>query len=318
MATALFQLYLRLLAGVLLGVWLGRSLPIVAADYLGLALFWVGVPISIVAFLRQADLSGAVWIASIAGWLAILLGMACAWGWIQWQSSYPRSRLHPPSQGSFLLAAMVGNTGYIGYPVSLSLAGTQYLGWAMFYDLIGTTLGAYGLGAALASRLGAKLTSQGNSAQQPLVQLHWLLQALLHNPALWSFAIGYWTRSLPLPYGLELGMNGIAWGSVLLSLVLTGMRLGRLASWTSLKPALVSIGIKMLLVPLAIGGALSAIGFVGIPRFVIVLQAGMPPAFATLVLSEAYHLDRELTVTALALGAIVLLLTLPLWLWLFG
>ena len=74
----------------------------------------------------------------------------------------------------------------------------------------------------------------------------------------------------------------------------------------------------MLAVPAAIGTLLSAIGFGGLPRLVVVLQAAMPPAFATLVLGETYNLDRQLTVTAIALGAIVLLFALPLWIGLFG
>jgi predicted permease len=113
-------------------------------------------------------------------------------------------------------------------------------------------------------------------------------------------------------------MITIAWFSVALSLVLTGMRLSRLTSWVHFKPVLAGIAIKMVLVPLAIGIVLSIAGVTGIPRLVVVLQAGMPPAFATLVLAEAYDLDHELTVTALAVGAIALLPTLPLWLWLFG
>jgi hypothetical protein len=44
----------------------------------------------------------------------------------------------------------------------------------------------------------------------------------------------------------------------------------------------------------------------------------MPPAFATLILAEVYELDRELSVTAVAVGSISLLLTLPIWLLLFG
>jgi predicted permease len=43
-----------------------------------------------------------------------------------------------------------------------------------------------------------------------------------------------------------------------------------------------------------------------------------PPSFATLVLAEAFNLDRELAVTNLAMGSTLLLLTLPLWLFLFG
>lgn len=74
----------------------------------------------------------------------------------------------------------------------------------------------------------------------------------------------------------------------------------------------------MLVVPLAVGSVLSLCGFTGAPQLAIVLQMAMPPAFATLVIAEAYNLDRDLAVTALAVGSTSLLLTLPLWLWLFG
>jgi len=51
---------------------------------------------------------------------------------------------------------------------------------------------------------------------------------------------------------------------------------------------------------------------------VLVLQMAMPPAFACLVIAEAYDLDRDLAVSSVALGTVVLPFTLPLWLWLFG
>jgi malate permease and related proteins len=63
--------------------------------------------------------------------------------------------------------------------------------------------------------------------------------------------------------------------------------------------------------------SLPLLGITGNPLLVIVLQMAMPPAFATLVIAEAYDLDRELTVTTLAIGSVALLLLLPLWLWLF-
>jgi hypothetical protein len=95
------------------------------------------------------------------------------------------------------------------------------------------------------------------------------------------------------------------------------MRLSQLTSWQSVKPASISLGIKMLVVPLIIGFGLSHFGVTGPPQLAIVLQMSMPPAFATLVIAEAYNLDRELTVTALAAGSLGLLLTLPIWLLLF-
>jgi Membrane transport protein. len=59
-------------------------------------------------------------------------------------------------------------------------------------------------------------------------------------------------------------------------------------------------------------------GITGMTHRVILLQMAMPPAFATLVIAEAYELDQELSVTALATGSVGLLVLLPFWFWLFG
>ena len=325
----LLRLYAPLILWVLLGSGLGRVLPPQAPFYLGQILFWLGVPISIVAFLRQADLSGAVWIAPVMAWVAILLGAALAWLWIRGQlrqrqsldkpelrfeiptAAMPRrsiaERWSRPSQGSFLLTSMIGNTGYLGYPVILALVGPQYFGWALFYDMLGTTLGAYGLGVMLAARFSRKSAN-----------LRRLLQAMVINPALWSFGIGLWARHIPLPQSLEVTLRGLAWSAIALSLVLIGMRLSQLSSWQNLPKASVSLCIKMLIVPLVLGVGLAQLPLETPAQLVMVLQMAMPPAFATLVISEAYDLDQELTVTTLVMGSTGLLAMIPLWLWLFG
>lgn len=311
----LLELYAPLVGLVFLGFVLDGKLPTAFATYIGRFLFWVGVPISIVAFLRQADLSGPIWIAPVVAWIAILLGAGLAWAWIilvkkqgngDLDAIVPRSFWSRPTQGSFILAAMVGNTGYLGYPITLAILGTQYFGWALFYDMLGTTLGAYGLGVLLAARFGRG------------VQTSWqLLQAMLINPSLWGFGFGLSFRQISIPELAELSLQRLGWLIVATSLLLIGMRLKQLDSWHSLPQATVSLGIKMLIVPLILGSGLSLLGLTGAPQLVIVLQMAMPPAFATLIIAEAYNLDRDLAVTALAVGSGGLLLTLPLWLWLF-
>lgn len=151
--TALMQLYQWLIGGVLLGWILGRLLPRRVPLDLGRFLFWIGVPVGIVIFMRQADLSGRFWLAPIVAWIAIGSGAGLAWIWIQ-RGIPALSDWSQPTQGSFLLASMVGNTGYIGYPVILALVGPEYFGWAVFYDGLGSTIGAYGMGVLLAARLG--------------------------------------------------------------------------------------------------------------------------------------------------------------------
>lgn len=322
----LWKLYLPLVGWVGFGLILGYKLPQSIPLALGKFLFWIGVPLSILIFLQQADLSASVWVVPIAAWTAMLLGAGLAWLWIQIQlhaqqqaqqqvlqrqSSHPRfdpphQFRHLPTQGSFLLAAMVGNTGYLGYPVALALVGPQYFGWAVFYDTLGSTLGAYGLGVLLAAHYGQ---SAANQAQ--------FLLALIRNPALWSFWIGLGVNQLTLPDAVKQPLQSIGWTIVALSLLLLGMRLSQIRSWRNVRQASISISIKMLFVPLLIGLSLPQFGISGLAQLVIVLQMAMPPAFATLVIAEAYDLDRELTVTTLALGSLLLLLFLPFWLVLF-
>jgi malate permease and related proteins len=315
-AINLLKLYIPLVGWVGLGLILGYRLPKTIPQYLGKFLFWVGVPFSILAFLRQADLSGHVWVAPAVAWTAIALGAGFGWIWISRHSldrrliSQKQQKLSvwsKPTQGSFLLAAMVGNTGYLGYPVVLTLVGTKYFAWAIFYDTLGSTLGSYGLGAILAARFGM-------SAQSHRL----MLLAMLKNPALWSFWLGLGLRSVSLPRDIEQMFYIGAWAVVALSLLLLGMRLSQITSWRSVKQASISLSIKMLIVPIIVGIGLPWFGVTGWPHLVLVLQSAMPPAFATLVLTEAYDLDRELTVTALALGSIAILLLLPVWLWLFS
>ncbi len=308
--TSLLTIYVPLLGWTFCGWVLGRLLPATMPAYLGKFLFWVGVPISIVAFLRHAHLSASLWLAPAVSWVAMLLGVGIAW-WLSQTQGKLLARLLPlsqPTRGSFLLASMLGNTGYIGYPVALALVEPRDFAWTLFYDLLGSTPGAYGLGVAIAARFGeASHLKHGQS-----------LQVMLKNPALWSFGIGLVCRDRPLPLLLETGLRSVAWVIVALSLVLIGMRLSQLSSLANLKLAALSIAIKMLLVPLLLGLGLWAVGITGSAYRAILLQMAMPPAFATLVIAEAYDLDQELTVTTLLLGCLALVLLLPLWLWLCG
>jgi predicted permease len=288
------------------GFVLGRKLPSTVPTHLGQFLFWVGVPISIVTFLHKTDLSGQIWIAPIIAHTAILLGAFLAWVLVKGKAYLTKTLPQPPTQGSFVLAAMVGNTSYLGYPIVLTVVGNQYFAWALFYDLLGTTLGVYVLGVALAAYFSSSFQNYSQIAK-----------AILINPALWSFGFGLLFRQVAIAPKAEFCLEKLAWCVVGLSLALIGMRLAQLHTWRSLRWVSLSLGIKMLIVPLILGRTLPLFGLTGAPAHVIVLQMAMPPAFATLVIAETFDLDRDLTVTALAGGSIFLLVTLPIWLKLF-
>ncbi len=301
----LFKLYLQLGGSIIIGWILAQFIPKTFPTYLGKFLFWIGVPISIIAFLRKSDLSsGNIWIAPVIAWIAILLGLILAWLYIKINPD--KFHKKNTTQGSFLLSSIVGNTGYMGYPIVLGLVGEKYFAWALFYDMLGTLFGAYGLGVLLA----AKFSNENKNNQD-------LLLDLIKNPALLSFGIGVFSHNYHLPNILESSLQILAWIILTMSLVLIGMRLSEIKTLSNMRFSVITVIIKMLIVPLIIGLILLGLGIHGATHLVLVLQMGMPPAFATLVIAEAFDLDRDLTVTSLALGSFFLLFTLPLWLLLF-
>ena len=290
---------------VLVGFTLGRKFPTLLM-YLGQILFWVGVPISIIAFLRKAELSGEVWLAPIIAYLAVFLGIILVLIAVKAKNYFTQTTLQKPTLGSFILTSIVGNTGYFGFPIILSLFDDSYFAWALFYDLLGNFFAAYGLGVLIGARFSGRI-------QEP-----WqILKALLINPALWSFGFGLVFREFTIPDLLESSLEVLATIAISLSLILIGMRLSQLNSWDNLPLVTVSLTIKMLLVPLILGSALPIFGITGKAAKVMILQMAMPPAFATLVISETFNLDPNLCVSALVLGSTLLLVTLPMWLWLF-
>ncbi|MGB6296134.1 MAG: AEC family transporter [Rivularia sp. (in: cyanobacteria)] len=302
----ILELYFKLIATVSIGFLLGRLLPNTALNHLGKFLFWVGVPLGIVAFLRKADLSGAIWIAPAVAYAAMLLGAFFAIVVIKLQSYFTSTVLLPPTQGSLIISAMAGNTGFLGYPIALAVYGTQYFAWGLFYDLLGSLFVTWGFGAVIAARFGGTATN----TQQ-------ISKVILINPALWSFGFGLLFRQVEIPQLAEFVLGNLGWIVVGLSLILMGMRLSKLNSWHNLPASGISIAIKMLLIPLIFGITFRFLGLTGIPAKVILLQSAMPPAFSSLIIAEIFNLDTDLAVTTVALGTLILPLTLPIWLLVF-
>ncbi len=210
-------------------------------------------------------------------------------------------------RGSFHLTSMLGNTGYLGFPICLAVGGPTYFAWALFYDMLGNVFSVYGFGVWVASRFSRSEVSQLQ-----------LLANVIRSPTLWAFGVGVTLSQQPLPFWIDLSLRRFAWTMIPLSLILLGMRLAQVSQWRSFGYAAIALVIKIIIVPVVVGLGLSLTSLPALPRLMITLQAGMPPAIATLVLAEEYNLDREITVAALAVGYVAALLTLPIWVALWG
>ncbi|MBD2023154.1 AEC family transporter [Leptolyngbya sp. FACHB-711] len=325
MTDALLQSYLPLFAWTGLGLIFSGSLPASLPRLLGRSLYWVGVPLEILALARQTNFAAEVGLAPLLIIATLLSGFTIAWLVLQAM----QSRLEfqsvaagltaencsavqpfcPAERGSFLIASVLGNTSFVGLAIAPAFVGADYWGWLVSYCVTQNVIGTYGTGVFLASYY-------GRQADHP--QVKELIKDVLTVPSLWAFLLGYSTQSIPLPAIMESGLHGSIAFVIPAALLLMGTRLRQLQGWKSLKIAIV----PMLLKTIALPGLLGLVThFLALPQpaqLALVLMAGMPSAFAGLILAEEYEIDRSLIASSIVLTTGSCFLLIPLWLWLFG
>jgi len=328
------------LVGVLLSLGLARSGRMVRdqpvqellPDVLARFLYLVGIPIGVANFIRKAEFNSSVWISPVIAWSAVLLAIFLSWHFLK-GSAKPRSK---STKASFTLLSYLGNTSYLGFPVILLLPqlGPQYFSSAVLYDILGTLVAGYGLGVFFAGQA-SRNTDEGNTASFTLSSsieggsaisatkrggAGALLDALTEvakNPTFYAFFVGLYLKTLTIPEWIVSGLGAIAWSSIMVALVVMGMRIQQLSSNLNLKLAIQPVLIKTILVPLVLAAALTGFGLEGPQRLVLILQSAMPCGFISLILSENYGLDVELTVASILLSCIVFAFMLPVWVTLF-
>ncbi len=208
-------------------------------------------------------------------------------------------------QGSFILAGMLGNTGFVGLGLLPDLISPENMRWAVFFSLTQNLIGTYTIGVLVASYFGGATP-----------QSRWwaLVQNVLLVPSLWAFSLGYSTRSFAVPVWFDHVVQGWYYWVIPASFLLMGMRLGQMQGWRSIQRAIPPVVLKLLLLPLCVTVGVTLLGFRGEPRLALVMMSGMPCAFAGLILAEEYELDRDLAASTIALSTIGLLVMIPIWL----
>ena len=334
--------YLPIIAAAIVGVLLslgltrsgrmigGQPAQALVPDVLARFLYLVGIPIGVANFIRKAEFNPSVWLSPVIAWSAVLLAIFLSWHFLK-SSGKPRSK---NTKASFVLLSYLGNTSYLGFPVILLLPqlGPQYFSSAVLYDILGTLVAGYGLGVFIAGQAshnsadanaaggnrvgdaGTTITARKRGGLGALIDA---LTEVAKNPTFYAFFVGLYLKTLTIPEWIVSGLGAIAWSSIMVALIVMGMRIQQLSSNLNLKLAIQPVLIKTILVPLVLAAALTGFGLEGPQRLVLILQSAMPCGFISLVLAENYGLDVELTVASILLSCIVFAFMLPVWATLF-
>lgn len=321
MTETLFHAYTPLILWTGLGLLVFRFLPETLPRWLGRGLYWVGIPLELLALARQTNFSEPAGLAPVVTLVALGLGFGVAYLCLLGlkslnsspqakESEFFRVWQNASYQGSFILAAVLGNTGFVGLSIAPALIDDDYLNWIVFFSITHNIIGAFVFGVLIASIFGR--------ASQP--HPWWIhIRDVLTVPVLWAFVIGYLTREVHLPPIVESGLEASINIVIACAFLLIGMRLCQIQGWQSLKIALIPATLRVLIIPGSVGAIASLLfGLSGDRLLAMVLMSGVPTAFTGLIFAEEYNLDRKLIASSIFLSTLLYLLVLPLWLALFN
>jgi predicted permease len=319
MIETLFKAYTPLFTWIGLGLILSRFSSDTFARWLGQSLYWVGVPLQLLVLARHTNAANGELIPVI-GLVVLLLSLVLAlltWWFWQWFNQIKAEQkgvevsesLKKASLGSFILATILGNTGFVGLTLTQVLTGPENNDWAVLFSVTNNVVGTYGIAVLIASYFGQRATEN-----------HWWIQLrdIVTVPSLWTFFIGLNTQFVQLPAVIESGLDQAVWVVIALALLLVGLRLGTIKEYQNLNIAIIASILKVLIIPLLVGLGATYAGMIGEQRLVLVLMSGTPTGLSVLILAEVYDLDRNLLASSIALTFIGLFLVLPLWLIWFG
>jgi malate permease and related proteins len=268
--------------------------------YAGRAQAWARAVLSVtlygllpfVAFFNVARLPVSVDLAAALG-LAIVVAVIVAG--LAWIVSTRVLHAPRPTAGSVMVAAMQGNTGYLGLPVAYAVLGASALGNAIAYDAILSVatllLGGAAIGAALGERAG---TSRRERVRSFVVR----------NPPLFAVILGFLAPDSLAPEVLVHISHVVAvalapLGFFALGAILAGeAEDGVLAFPPPLTaPVGVAVVLKVLVTPLLLFALAAAL--ITLPK-AFLLQAAMPSGINGLVIAHAYGLDLRTSAGAIA------------------
>jgi predicted permease len=276
-----------MVAGAAVGVESERRRPreaVALARKLLLVMLYVLVPPVIFFNLAAASIS----VDNGIGIGIALVNMALV-GTVVWLVASKLLHLSPPKTGAVICGAIVANTTYLGYPLTVALLGRDHLPTGVLFDVLvgGPTLmfGAFGVGAAFGTKAGEGMGQRARTF-------------LTRNPPLYAAVLGLLAPAALAPPVLVDAAQVLAVAILPLGFFAVGATLAEGAGQGELPlpppvtapVAVATIG-RLALAPALL--MLLAAPFIELPSAYRLMSA-MPTGINALVVSHAYGLDNRI------------------------
>jgi predicted permease len=251
----------------------------------------------------DADEAGGL----VIGWVAILAAAGLAW-----LIGSRLLRLSRPATGALITATLVPNSGYLGYPLVLSLLGSDALGEAVVYDIVvpapSLLLLGFGAGAAFGTKAGEGFRDR-------------VVAFFTRNPPLYAAIAGLLAPDSLAPDLLVDVSRGFVIALLPIGFFAVGAVLAEEVEEKRVElgspfdpPVGAAILLRLLIAPALL--FLLSLPFIDLPGPYLLLAA-MPCGINTLVVAHVYGLDSKLAAQAVAwttaIAIVAVLIAEPIW-----
>lgn len=270
---------------VLIGYLLGKFYKKLNIDTLVFLLVYITVPCIIFTSLVKSELllKDLMIIAIATSLIVIITGLII----------FLFLRITRLKHNGLYLPLTIGNTGYLGYPISMNAFGSDGLTRAIVYDNIASIF---------LFSIGIYIVNEKNDVKE-VFRLP-LIYALL-------FGILFIILGIKLPSVIITPLEMIGSITIPLALIVLGYRISMIRI-SHIGIALPGAMFKLIGGFLIAHFVVSILSINGLTRSVILLQSAMPSAVMSMILCQKYKCDSEIVTSIVMLSTLLSIITIPI------
>jgi len=274
-----------------------RVLPESAAQTLNLVVLYVCLPAAVLRYAPRLELAPALLGIVAVPWLllaatVLLVGLLAR-----------VLRLRRDQHAVLLLAVALGNTSFLGYPLTRALIGEHALPYAVVYDQFGAFL--------IMSTFGLWVLARYSGDAPPRARE--ILVRILRFPPLWALLLGLTVMPAEPPTWVAGGLQRLADALLPLAMLTIGLSVQLALPRDELKPLAAGLVLKLAVMPALAWLLVPLLGLQGDMARATVLEAAMPSMITAAAMAIACELAPRLAAALVGYGLLLSLLTLPLW-----
>ena len=293
------------LAYLLIGVLLRRlpAMPDNSGLVLNIYVLYVALPALILKNIKLLEFSFALLIPAVTPWLLLLVVVAMV---------LLLSRLFGWSRevtGALLVILPLGNTSFLGFPMTEALFGQTAMPYAVVYDQIGSFI-------ALATYVTIVAAIYSPTMTKPTPKA--ILLKIIGFPSFIALIVGLLIRDFTLPPLAVSLVDNLAATLVPVVMIAVGFQLSFRFSKSELSPLVSALCIKLLLMPVSAWLIWRALGQEGLAVQISIFQAAMPPMISAGAIAIMAGLAPRLVSGVIGFGILSGLMTLPVVYWLLS